>query len=141
VCEAFAREGWCDREPGTCPELHVWECGEFREKGTCSRGGKCGLRHVLKAEKGKVSTGTGVGEVLVDTAGVSVPPGSFEENTDFVNLDQGSPPEISEEEEEQSEEIQDDNDDDSLDGPDSEESGESDNDSNESEDEVLGVVG
>lgn len=47
--------------------------------------------------------------------------GSFEDNTDFVNLDQGSPPEMSDEEE------------------DSDESGESD-DSDQEADEVLDIV-
>jgi hypothetical protein len=50
VCEAFAREGWCEAPAGTCPKLHVWECQEWREKGTCSRGAKCGLQHVLRAK-------------------------------------------------------------------------------------------
>jgi hypothetical protein len=79
ICEAFARGGWCDQASGTCPDLHLWECGEWREKGTCSRGAKCGLRHVLRAEQAKAA--------LVNE-------GSFEENTDYVNLDQGSPAQI-----------------------------------------------
>ena len=78
ICEAFARGGWCDEVPGTCSNLHLWECGEWREKGTCSRGTKCGLRHVLRAEKAKAA--------LAEE-------GSFEENADYVNLDHGSPAE------------------------------------------------
>lgn len=95
ICEAFARGGWCDKEPGTCEELHVWECGEFREKGTCTRGGKCGLRHVLRAEKGK--------KEQVDVADPAESTGAFEDNADFVNFDQGSPPEVEEDSEVDSE--------------------------------------
>jgi len=62
----------------------LWECGEWREKGTCSRGAKCGLRHVLRAEEGKAA--------LVDAGG-------FEDNADFVNLDQGSPAKVDSEDE------------------------------------------
>ena len=91
VCEAFARGGWCDEEPGVCPDLHVWECGEFRAKGTCVKGGKCGLRHVLRAVKSK------------ETTEHSQTGGSFEDNADYVDFDHGSPQSIdgpSDEEEE-----------------------------------------
>lgn len=79
VCEAFARGGWCDEEPGACPNVHVWECGEFRQKGTCARGGKCGLRHVLRAVESE------------ETSTVTAVSGSFEENSDYVDLDHGQP--------------------------------------------------
>jgi hypothetical protein len=123
VCDSFARDGWCDQEEGRCPKLHVWECGEWRETGKCSRKGKCGLRHVLRAEKGK-GKGKGIGsqqeakegmdmdEVLVDdgdrSRGVKVPVegapgavGGFEEQSEYIGFtEQGSPGEITEEEEE-----------------------------------------
>jgi len=51
ICEAFSREGWCDKAEGTCEDLHGWECGEWRETGKCSRGKGCGLRHVLRVPK------------------------------------------------------------------------------------------
>ena len=55
ICPEFTRDGWCPVKAGECPKLHVWECGEWRETGRCSRDGKCGLRHVLRAEKGRGS--------------------------------------------------------------------------------------
>nr|XP_019010480.1 uncharacterized protein I206_04949 [Kwoniella pini CBS 10737]OCF49261.1 hypothetical protein I206_04949 [Kwoniella pini CBS 10737] len=94
VCEDFARIGWCDKEAGTCENLHVWECQEFREKGTCSRNGKCGLRHVVRAETNRA--------VLEDTA-ETVPKngeGGFEEQDSFIEFDQGSPALLSDGEEE-----------------------------------------
>lgn len=33
----------------------MWECKEWSEKGTCRRGGKCGLKHVLRAEAGRLA--------------------------------------------------------------------------------------
>jgi hypothetical protein len=54
---AFAKEGWCDKDAGTCGEVHCWECPEFRAKGVCAKGGKCGLRHVLRAGVGGVQGG------------------------------------------------------------------------------------
>lgn len=84
VCEEFARDGWCPADPGTCPRLHAWECQEYREKGVCSKDGKCGLRHILRAEQAKV--------VLETSQDI---PGSFEDNTDFVNFDAGSPAPVS----------------------------------------------
>lgn len=99
VCELFARGGWCDRDAGTCPELHVWECGEWRAKGVCSRGGKCGLRHVLRAEQGKGSEQEAAKdglkseqELFEDTNGVKVPvEGGFEEQDEFIEFDHGTP--------------------------------------------------
>lgn len=79
VCEQFAREGWCDREAGTCPELHVWECPEFHAKGTCSRQPRCGLPHVVHAEKLKkaaAATKTSDAEAT----------GTFEDQADFIGL-------------------------------------------------------
>lgn len=95
----FARGGWCDRDSGACPELHVWECGEWRAKGVCSKGGKCGLRHVLRAENGKGSEkeaeADGLGadqELYTDTKGVKVPvEGGFEEQNEFIEFDHGTP--------------------------------------------------
>jgi hypothetical protein len=127
VCDAFARDGWCDQEEGRCPELHVWECGEWRETGKCSRKGKCGLRHVLRAEKGKgkgkgdakggqqeaKTEGIDMDQVLVDDGrrpgGVEVPVeggvGGFEEQSEYIGfMEQGSPGEITEEEEEEGDE-------------------------------------
>ncbi|BEJ15167.1 hypothetical protein CspHIS471_0409340 [Cutaneotrichosporon sp. HIS471] len=79
VCEDFAREGWCDREDGTCPELHVWECPEFHAKGICSRQPKCGLPHVVHAEKlRKAAAGAKTPEGMAS--------GSFEDQADFIGL-------------------------------------------------------
>lgn len=109
VCELFARGGWCDRAAGTCPELHVWECGEWRAKGVCSKGGKCGLRHVLRAEKGKgkgKAEQEGLGEdqemfttdtegerdaAAAATAGTVPVEGGFEEQDEFIVFDHGTP--------------------------------------------------
>lgn len=97
ICELFARGGWCDRPAGTCPEIHVWECGEWRSKGVCSKGGKCGLRHVLRAENGKGSEKEaekdgleGDQEMFTDTKGVPVE-GGFEEQNEFIEFDHGTP--------------------------------------------------
>ncbi|KAL7415800.1 hypothetical protein BDY24DRAFT_439654 [Mrakia frigida] len=54
ICGDFVKYGWCEKGQEKCGERHVWECKEWTEKGTCRRKGKCGLRHVLKAEKGRV---------------------------------------------------------------------------------------
>ncbi|WVQ94858.1 hypothetical protein IAU59_001941 [Kwoniella sp. CBS 9459] len=98
VCEAFARGGWCPKEAGECEELHVWECPEFRSKGTCPKGGKCGLRHVVRAENGRAvaqkqsgNSKETEGGLVLDTVGEEVPAGGFEEQDDFVQFDQGSP--------------------------------------------------
>ncbi|KLT42527.1 hypothetical protein CC85DRAFT_292032 [Cutaneotrichosporon oleaginosum] len=79
VCEQFAREGWCDREAGTCPELHVWECPEFHAKGTCSRQPRCGLTHVVHAEKLKKA-------VAATKTPDPEASGSFEDQADFIGL-------------------------------------------------------
>lgn len=91
---------------GTCPKLHVWECGEWREKGTCSKGGKCGLRHVLRAEKGKQREAALAGDVVTYEKDVTADGGikSFEDGTAFINFDQGSPPVVSSEDEDGAEE-------------------------------------
>ncbi|KAK4689230.1 hypothetical protein P7C73_g882, partial [Tremellales sp. Uapishka_1] len=107
VCEAFAREGWCDRPAGECEDLHVWECGEWRAKGTCARGGKCGLRHVLRSETGK-------GKLAVEAdasqpAAVLPVEGGFEDGGEFISLpsvvvsDEESEGDDSEEEEDEEE--------------------------------------
>ena len=101
VCEAFARDGWCELDEGTCPELHVWECGEWRSKGTCSRKGRCGLRHVLRAETGKGSTQEAMKEGMDDeetmTGNVPVE-GGFEDGAEFIVFGQGSPRAVSSDE-------------------------------------------
>ncbi|RXK41484.1 hypothetical protein M231_01192 [Tremella mesenterica] len=57
VCEAFANDGWCDKVEGTCGDLHIWECEEWRKTGKCSKNGKCGLRHVFRSTgRGNTST-------------------------------------------------------------------------------------
>jgi len=81
VCEAFAREGWCDREAGTCTELHIWECPEWHAKGTCARGTRCGLRHVLR-RKGKTSETAAPATAAQDTQGE----GQFEDQSEFIGL-------------------------------------------------------
>lgn len=100
VCDAFAREGWCDAEAGTCPKLHVWECGEWRETGTCSRGRRCGLRHVLRAEVGRGSLGEARSdglqadqEVFGRRGSRAMPiEGGFEDGSSFIGLGEpGSP--------------------------------------------------
>ncbi|KAK8853353.1 hypothetical protein IAR55_004057 [Kwoniella newhampshirensis] len=129
VCQAFARDGWCDNEAGTCPELHVWECQEYREKGTCSRKGKCGLRHVLRAEKGRMDVQE---EQHARPKEGKEKEGGFEEQTEFIEFDQGSPGVISDdgeaeeseaEDESAEEEEEDDNEDDDIDDDDSEDDG------------------
>ncbi len=94
MCEAFAREEWCEREEGTCPELHVWECGEWRARGTCSRGGRCGLRHVLRAETGKSSITEAEAKRMDGDQGMEgrrVPvEGGFEDGAEFIEFGQGS---------------------------------------------------
>jgi len=102
VCESFAREGWCEKVEGTCPEFHVWECGEWRAKGTCSRGGRCGLRHVIRAEKGKGSRKEAEAEGMdedqeMEERGVPVE-GGFEDGTEFIEFGQGLPGAVSSEE-------------------------------------------
>ncbi|WVF67259.1 hypothetical protein IAT40_002007 [Kwoniella sp. CBS 6097] len=146
VCEAFAKGGWCPKESGECEELHVWECPEFRSKGTCPKGGKCGLRHVVRAENGRTaaqaSTTDGnqiAGGIMVDTVGEDVPAGGFEEQDDFVQFDQGSPEEavFSAEEEDESVKAGDDEEFESESEADEEEEGEDNDVSEESEEELL----
>ncbi|WWC64756.1 uncharacterized protein I303_107367 [Kwoniella dejecticola CBS 10117] len=95
VCDDFARIGWCDKEAGTCENLHVWECQEFREKGTCSKNGKCGLRHVVRAVTNK-----SVIQETIDTVH-KAGEGGFEEQDSFIEFDQGSPELVSDGEEEE----------------------------------------
>lgn len=90
--------GWCDREAGTCPDLHVWECGEWRSKGVCSKGIKCGLQHVLRAENGKGSEKEAKKdgleadqEFVTDTQGDVPVEGGFEEQSAFIEFDHGTP--------------------------------------------------
>ncbi|WOO80996.1 Zinc finger CCCH domain-containing protein 3 [Vanrija pseudolonga] len=88
VCEAFAREGWCDEEAGTCPELHIWECPEFHDKGTCSRGARCGLRHILRAEKAK-KTAAAVAAAAPAAArptSSGAAPAAFDDQSEFIGF-------------------------------------------------------
>ncbi|WWD19779.1 hypothetical protein CI109_104243 [Kwoniella shandongensis] len=147
VCQAFARDGWCDREAGTCPDLHVWECQEYREKGTCSRKGKCGLRHVLRAEKGRAIVPE-VGKEKMPTQALkegTEAEGGFEEQTEFIEFDQGSPGIISDgeaagsdEEEEKVEAEEEDDSDDDSDDDDDDGDGDDDDDDNDEEGESDG---
>ncbi|EJT45238.1 hypothetical protein A1Q1_06376 [Trichosporon asahii var. asahii CBS 2479] len=127
VCEAFAREGWCDTPAGTCPELHIWECPEWHAKGTCSRGRKCGLRHVLRAEKTKTK-GASAPEPPTATAGAE---GGFDDQAEFIGLpgevfseteseeeDDSDEEEGGSDEEEEEEENEDEEEDDDEDGDD-----------------------
>ncbi|OCF44396.1 hypothetical protein I317_01656 [Kwoniella heveanensis CBS 569] len=146
VCEAFARGRWCPKEAGECEELHVWECPEFRSKGTCPKGGKCGLRHVVRAENGRRAaaqsaisssenaggTTSGEGAITIDTIGEDVPAGGIEEQDDFVQFDQGSPEAVFSAEEDENGEGEED-DEEEEDGAESE--SEVDEDEDEDEDE------
>nr|XP_018261052.1 uncharacterized protein I303_06769 [Kwoniella dejecticola CBS 10117]OBR83210.1 hypothetical protein I303_06769 [Kwoniella dejecticola CBS 10117] len=82
-------------QAGTCENLHVWECQEFREKGTCSKNGKCGLRHVVRAVTNK-----SVIQETIDTVH-KAGEGGFEEQDSFIEFDQGSPELVSDGEEEE----------------------------------------
>ncbi|CAI6286336.1 unnamed protein product [Periconia digitata] len=44
VCESFSRLGYCNRG-ADCTMLHVYECPEFANYGTCSAGNKCISKH------------------------------------------------------------------------------------------------
>ena len=105
VCEAFAREGWCEKEAGTCEEMHVWECGEWRDKGTCSRGATCGLRHVLRVEKGKASVeeadAVGLEEYQEMSGKIVRVEGGFDDGAEFIELGIGYPPDVESEETDQ----------------------------------------
>ena len=83
--------------------MHIWECPEFRAKGVCSKGGKCGLRHVLRADTaGDADTGTAVYKDVsgdVDMAPVPTlaaatpgtvqpgqPQGAFDDGSTFIGF-------------------------------------------------------
>ncbi|WWC91868.1 uncharacterized protein L201_006815 [Kwoniella dendrophila CBS 6074] len=129
VCDDFARIGWCGKEPGSCENLHVWECQEFREKGTCSKNGKCGLQHVVRAETRRPEVVEA--EDIVQKQGE----GGFDEQDNFIEFDQGSPGLISdgegEDEEDSSEDI-------SGEGSDSDDGAEEDESEADSEDDNGG---
>ncbi|EIW71909.1 hypothetical protein TREMEDRAFT_58043 [Tremella mesenterica DSM 1558] len=57
-CRYYTKtDGWCDKVEGTCGDLHIWECEEWRKTGKCSKNGKCGLRHVFRSTgRGNTST-------------------------------------------------------------------------------------
>lgn len=113
MCEEFAREGWCDKPAGTCPELHIWECPEWHAKGTCSRGRRCGLRHVLRAEKTK----TKEAPAPATPAAPEVTEGGFDDQAEFIGL----PGEVfSETESEEEDDSGDDEDEDDSDDEDEE---------------------
>ena len=78
--------------------MHVWECGEWRSKGVCSKGIKCGLQHVLRAENGKGSEKEAKKdgleadqEFVTDTQGDVPVEGGFEEQSTFIEFDHGTP--------------------------------------------------
>lgn len=112
MCEAFAREGWCDKPAGTCPELHIWECPEWHAKGTCSRGRKCGLRHVLRAEKTKTKGAT----ASAAPAASAVTEGGFDDQAEFIGLPGEVFSETESEEEDDSDEAEEDSDDEDEEG-------------------------
>ena len=143
VCEAFARERWCPAPAGTCPNLHVWECQEWREHGRCSRGKACGLQHVLRADSGAGKAAAKkdglegeqvMGAVEVDLRG-DLPEESgkgvgFDDGANWIGLagsagewdmEQGAPGEVSEEGEGSSEVAEDEDEDDDEDGDDEDE--------------------
>jgi hypothetical protein len=137
--------------------MHVWECGEWRSKGVCSKGITCGLQHILRAENEKEAKKEGLEpdqEFVTDTQGDVPVEGGFEEQSAFIEFDHGTPahPESDSDSEEDSEhegsEVSDDDDgDEKSDGTGKlsrqssptpiEVEGE---DSDDDEDEVLGIV-
>lgn len=131
VCEAFAREGWCDREAGTCPELHIWECPEWHAKGTCARGTRCGLRHVLRREKGKTA------EESTPVAPEAAQ-GGFEDQSEYIGLPGEVVSETDESDESEEEDDDDEDEDDSGEEEENEDEDEEDNE-DESEDDSMGV--
>ncbi|AAW45653.1 hypothetical protein CNBH1360 [Cryptococcus deneoformans B-3501A] len=127
ICEDFAFTGWCDTAEGECPNLHSYDCPEFWSTGKCPRGAKCKLRHTLRAEKGRVAKPESTKEEEKKSKKTEVPPGSFEEQTEFIVFDdEGSPGLALSESEEDDEEENDD---------DEEENDEGDEDEDEDEDE------
>ncbi|ORY22378.1 hypothetical protein BCR39DRAFT_551688 [Naematelia encephala] len=160
VCEPFALEGWCEKEPGSCTQLHTWECPEWRSKGTCSRAGRCGLRHVLKAEDGRkqaaiTSSATSTSAVPAETQSEVVDQipgggggegGTFEDQADFIDFgpvepisesDHASPSEESSEDDNDDDEDDDDDDDDEGEG---EEDGEDEGEEGEGEEEDVEML-
>jgi len=88
--------------------VHVWECGEWRSKGVCSKGITCGLQHILRAENEKEAKREGLEadqEIVTDTQGDVPVEGGFEEQSAFIEFDHGTPadPESDSEGEEDSE--------------------------------------
>lgn len=135
--------------------MHVWECGEWRSKGVCSKGITCGLQHILRAENEKEAKKEGLEpdqEFVTDTQGDVPVEGGFEEQSAFIEFDHGTPadPESDSDGEEDSEhegsEVSDDGDEKSdgtgklsrQSSPTAIEVEEEDSD--EDEDEVLGIV-
>ncbi|OWZ35535.1 CCCH zinc finger protein [Cryptococcus neoformans c45] len=113
ICEDFAFTGWCDTAEGECPNLHSYDCPEFWSTGKCPRGAKCKLRHTLRAEKGRVAKTETTKEEEKKSKKTEAPPGSFEEQTEFIVFDdEGSPGLALSESEEDDEEENDDDDED-----------------------------
>jgi hypothetical protein len=88
--------------------MHVWECGEWRSKGVCSKGITCGLQHILRAENEKEAKKEGLEpdqEFVTDTQGDVPVEGGFEVQSAFIEFDHGTPadPESDSEGEEDSE--------------------------------------
>jgi hypothetical protein len=48
VCEGFARLGYCEAG-ADCPNLHVFECPDYSNKGNCDVKPRCYLPHVKRA--------------------------------------------------------------------------------------------
>lgn len=98
---------------GECPNLHSYDCPEFWSTGKCPRGAKCKLRHTLRAEKGRVAKTETTKEEEKKSKKTEAPPGSFEEQTEFIVFDdEGSPGlALSESEEDDEEENDDDEED------------------------------
>lgn len=86
MCEAFAREGWCDKPAGTCAELHIWECPEYRARGTCARGAKCGLPHVLRSEAEKKNQAAAAATAAASSKAADEDVNGFEDQTEYIGL-------------------------------------------------------
>ncbi|WVQ74365.1 hypothetical protein IAR50_003965 [Cryptococcus sp. DSM 104548] len=94
ICEDFAYLGWCDKEEGTCQDLHSWDCPEFWSTGKCSKGKKCRLRHTVRAELGRAQQAAAAAAVEgaeQKAEGAKAEPGGFEEQTEFIEFDEGAP--------------------------------------------------
>lgn len=71
VCRPFAIGGWCGRGK-KCPFLHLFECPDFEEEGTCPRKQACNLAHTVTLRTQKL---------------MSVPINKYERPDDEVAVD------------------------------------------------------